>query len=124
MPIEQRMPEVDKKAILEQAYNSKFDLLLHYVYNGGSVDIADNAGRTPLIISVLRGDIESTEFLLRLGASSLVRDLAGFSAQDYAVVSGNKSILKVLRTSDQSKDSLRAGKISSHITTKKSRAAA
>jgi len=57
-------------------------LLLHA---GAAVDAQNKAGETALIVAIKHSDAENMARLLAAGASTVVRDIKGMSAFDYAV---------------------------------------
>jgi ankyrin repeat protein len=66
------------------------------IMNGGSLDGTIRADKTVLIISVERENIYLTEYLLRAGCDTSIKDKHGKMALDYALESGNEELILML----------------------------
>ena len=69
------------------------DILL---INGGSLDATDGAGKTVLMVSVERGNLYLTEYLINIGCKTSVADSHGKTALDYALELDNEDLISIL----------------------------
>ncbi|XP_053114062.1 ankyrin repeat domain-containing protein 26-like isoform X3 [Hemicordylus capensis] len=60
--------------------------------NGADIHFRDNAGRTPLLTAASHGKHNLVKLLLLHGADASHKDCNGWSAEDYALISGDPSL--------------------------------
>ena len=78
-----------------KGFNQIVDLLVH---KGASIDALDKINRTPLIIASIYNNVNTIEFLLKLGANKSIRDINGNDALIYSVKEENIKSINTLFT--------------------------
>jgi ankyrin repeat protein len=64
--------------------------------HGARLDLADNRGRTALMIASATGHLPMVELLRAAGADPALRDLTGRTARDLALEEGRREVVEFL----------------------------
>lgn len=87
--------DAEPENIFSAARKGKSEEVASYLSNG-AVDAVDKDGKTALHIACEAGQYETAVLLLKKGASKKLLDHDGRSALNYAKLSGNKELIKLL----------------------------
>ena len=83
--------------LLDAAMANRVNDLQIELENGANINVQDNAsGQTPLMAAVLRGNIQSVEYLLNNGADVTIGEKDGYTPAHGAGFQGRAAIMKLL----------------------------
>lgn len=96
--IEELGYECTPHGLLKAAENRDQKALGAYLSAGLPVDVRDERGWTPLMISAFNGNEEMAELLIRSGADVQIEDNAGYGPMHWAAFNGYRKVVRLLST--------------------------
>lgn len=90
--------ELTPKGFLKSAESGDKKVLNAFLASGVDIDLCDERGWTPLMISSFNGNEEIAQLLITRGANIGVKDKSGYSPIHWAAFNGYSSVVKLLIT--------------------------
>jgi ankyrin repeat protein len=99
-----------REEIFSELAEGQCSKLEKFVRSGGSPDIRNDYGHTPLIAATLNYDPSTVRKIIELGANPHATDNTNMEAMFHATVAGDQEIIKLLLDASRNYDQQNSGK--------------